>query len=67
MCVCVCGGGGSVCLEVGVNVGADVGVHEDIDVGVDVSDLKSRSIWDRPGVMHLAVSAMFSSEDPPLL
>lgn len=60
MCVsvCVCMWG-SVCLE--------VGVHEDIDVGVDVSDLKSRSIWDRPGIMHLAVSAVFSSEGPPLL
>lgn len=44
----------SVCLDAGANVRAD----GDVDVSVDMSNLKSRSAWCTPGIMHLA--AFFS-------
>ena len=39
-----------VCLD----VGASVGVDEDVDASVDMSNLKSRSVWCTPGIIHLA-------------
>lgn len=53
----------SVCL----NVGANVSVHEDVDVSVDMSNLRSRRVWCTRGIMRLAVFFLFSIDDPSLV